>query len=244
MNPSASGQGVLTDTSTTEAKKLKETIISTNVKYDQLRLDLGQLATSVTARKWTRSEDHIVTLGIKSRSAWRDQHATISRKLIEIDGLAKLHDLTDLQDRIVDTRSEFVALSTHMDLIILKIETAHRMIKVFPIKLPSYSGDASEELITFKDKFQKAAVDNRISRRDQLEKMRECLTGEAAAKLPLNGLMDIEEAWQFLQEAFGNSYTDLYYRLSRIGRTPGLTDRLVETDPHTPRPGSSTTETR
>ena len=74
-------------------------------------------------------------------------------------------------------------------------------------------------------------MDNRISRRDQLEKMRECLTGKAAAKLPLNGLRDIEEAWQFLQEAFGNSYTNLNYRLSRIGQTPGLTDRLVETDP-------------
>jgi hypothetical protein len=96
------------------------------------------------------------------------------------------------------------------------------MIKVYPINLPSYSRDASEDLITFKDNSQKAAVDNRISRRDQLEKMRECLTGKAAAKLPLNGLRDIEEAWQVLQEAFGNSYTNLNYRLSRIGRTPGL----------------------
>jgi hypothetical protein len=69
MNPPASGQSVLTDTSITESKKLKETIIKTNVKYDQLRLDLGQLATSVTERKWTRSKDHIVTLGMKYCSA-------------------------------------------------------------------------------------------------------------------------------------------------------------------------------
>ena len=48
----------------------------------QLRLDLGQLATSITERRWTRSEDHIVTLGMKYRSTWRDQHATISRKRI------------------------------------------------------------------------------------------------------------------------------------------------------------------
>jgi hypothetical protein len=63
MTPSASGQSVSTDTSTAEAKKLKEVIIQTNVKYGQLRLDLGQLATSVTANEWTCSEDHIVTLG-------------------------------------------------------------------------------------------------------------------------------------------------------------------------------------
>jgi hypothetical protein len=167
------------------------------------------------AHKWTQSEDHIVSLGMKSRSTWRDQHATISRKLIEVDGLAKLHDLTDLPDRIADTRSEIKALSTRVSVIILEIETTYRMIKVYPIKLPSYSGYASEDLIAFKDKFQKAAVDNTISRRDQVEKLRECLTGRAAANLPLNGLRDIEEAWRFLQEAFGNSYTSLNYRLSR-----------------------------
>jgi hypothetical protein len=92
-----------------------------------------------------------------------------------------------------------------MNVIILEIETTDRMTKACPIKLPSYSGDVSEDFIAFKDKFHKAAVDNRISRRDQLEMMRECLTGKAAAKRPLNGLRDIEEAWQFLQEAFGNS---------------------------------------
>ena len=64
-----------------------------------------------------------------------------------------------------------------------------------------------------------------------MERLRECLTGRAAANLPLNGLRDIEEAWQFLQEAFGNSHTSLNYRLTRIRETPGLTDKTVETDP-------------
>jgi hypothetical protein len=87
MNSSASGQSVLADTSTTEAKKLKEATIQTSVKYDQLRLDVGQLVTSVMAHKWIHSEDGIVTLGMKSRSTWRAQHATISRKIIEVDAL-------------------------------------------------------------------------------------------------------------------------------------------------------------
>jgi hypothetical protein len=85
------GQSVLADTSATEAKKLKEVTIQ--VKYDQLRLDLGQLITSVMAHKWTHSEEYIVTLGMKTRSAWIDQHAAISKKLIEVEGFTKLHDL-------------------------------------------------------------------------------------------------------------------------------------------------------
>jgi hypothetical protein len=74
MNPSTPGQSLPANTSAAEAKKLEDTISQTKVRYDQLRLDLGQLATSVTARKWTRSEDHIVTLGMAYHGTWRDQH--------------------------------------------------------------------------------------------------------------------------------------------------------------------------
>jgi hypothetical protein len=37
------------------------------------------------------------------------------------------------------------------------------MIKVYPIKPLSYSGDASEDLIALKDKFQTAAMDNKTN---------------------------------------------------------------------------------
>ena len=230
---------MIADTSQAEAKKLKEATIQAHVKYEQLKLEVGYLITGVTAHRWTHSEDHIVTLGMRSRSGWREQHAVISKKLIEVEGLAKLHDLTDLQDLITDTKAEIVATSTRMDVTILEIETtdikqgifADRSAKTCPINLPTYSGALSEDFITFKDKFNKAAVDNRISRRDRIEKLRECLTGKAAANLPLNGLQDIEEAWKYLEDTFGDPYTSLNYRLARIREIPGLTDKLVQTDP-------------
>ena len=80
LNSSTSGQSVIADTSQAEAKKLKEATIQASVNYEQLKLDLGHLITSITAYKWTHSEDHIVTLGMRSRSSWREQHATISKK--------------------------------------------------------------------------------------------------------------------------------------------------------------------
>ena len=64
-----------------------------------------------------------------------------------------------------------------------------------------------------------------------MEKLRECLTGKAAANLPLNGLRDIEEAWKFLEQTFGDPYTSLNYRLTRIRETRGLTDKVVQSDP-------------
>jgi hypothetical protein len=39
------------------------------------------------------------------------------------------------------------------------------------------------------------------------------------------------------------SYASLDHRLSRIRETPGLTDKMVETPPHTPQSGSLSTET-
>ena len=42
----------------------------------------------------------------------------------------------------------------------------------------------------------------------------------------------------------GRLYASLNHRLSRIRETPGLTDKLVETDPAYPQLGSLTTKTR
>jgi hypothetical protein len=148
-----------------------------------------------------------------------------------VKGLAKLHGLEDLQDRITITENEIMALATSMSNIILNIEISHTMTEVRPTQLPSYSGAISEDFFAFKDTFQTAATDNRIPRRNQVEKLRECLTDKAAANLPLGGPRDIKTAWHILQEAFGNPYASFSYRLSRIRGTPGLTDALVETDP-------------
>ena len=71
----------------------------------------------------------------------------------------------------------------------------------------------------FKEKFSKAAQDNMISRRDQVEKLREVLTGKALANLPPDGVMDIDQAWEYLEQAFGNPYTLLNFRLNKIRET-------------------------
>jgi hypothetical protein len=143
------------------AQKLEDGASQTNTKYDQLRLDLEQLDTNITTIEGTRSGDHIVTLSMESRSTWRDQQATISRNLIEIDGLAKLHNLTDIQDRITEARSEITTLSNRIDLIISKIKTTS-------IKLPTHPRGANKDLINLEDTPQTAAADNKTTREYQL----------------------------------------------------------------------------
>ena len=51
------------------------------------------------------------------------------------------------------------------------------------------------------------------------------------ANLPTNGTRDIEHAWEYLETAFGDPYTSLTYRLTKIQKTPALTDKVVRLNP-------------
>ena len=50
-----------------KAKRLKEASIQTNIKYDQLKIDLERLDLSFKAHNGGEAEDHIVSLGMESR---------------------------------------------------------------------------------------------------------------------------------------------------------------------------------
>jgi hypothetical protein len=99
-------------------------LIQANIKYDQLKIDLERLDLSFKAHNWGEAEDHVVSLGMESRLSWKNQHAAISKDIIEIRGLAGIHDLTDLQDQIKGTESEITALSIRMSVTIFEIEAA------------------------------------------------------------------------------------------------------------------------
>ena len=110
----------------------------------------------------------------------------------EIKSLIILNDLTDLKDTVHNTQQVIHNFSSVLETKIAEIETtdakqglfSDRSTKACPIKLPTYAGLTSEDFITFRDKFTKAAVDNKISRTDRVEKLREYLTGKALANIP------------------------------------------------------------
>jgi hypothetical protein len=59
VNPPAIGQTVLTNAPATDNKLPNDTITQATVKYDQLRLDLGQLATNYDIRTDMRQGPHL-----------------------------------------------------------------------------------------------------------------------------------------------------------------------------------------
>jgi hypothetical protein len=74
-------------------------------------------------------------------------------------------------------------------------------------------------------------MDNKISRKDQVDKLREVLSGRAKDHIPLDGIRDIEHAWELLDQAFGNPQTVLNFRLARVNSKENLTDKVQETQP-------------
>ena len=56
----------------------------------------------------------------------------------------------------------------------------------------------------FKDKFKIAVSDNRISKTDQLEKLRNALIGNAATRIPPDGITSVDVALTILEKAFGD----------------------------------------
>ena len=117
-----------------------------------------------------------------------------------------------------------MTLSNRIDLIIWKITTTS-------IKLSTHPRGADKDLINLEDTPQTAAADNKTTREYQLGRSGGGLTSEIAAEHPPTSMIDTEEARPRLLEAFDNPQTNLYFRSPGMGQTPGLTDRLMMTDP-------------
>jgi hypothetical protein len=95
--------------------------------------------------------------------------------------------------------------------------------------LTTEPGLASEDFVIFRGRFTRAAQ-NRIHTNDQVDKLREALAGKALACLP-QGVEDIDIAWKYLGQAFGDSRTILSFHLGKLASMPSLTDEIVVTNP-------------
>ena len=90
-------------------------------------------------------------------------------------------------------------------------------------KFKKFAGAQGEDFLYFKKDFEEALIANRISRSNQLEKLRENLTGEALKQVPFNMTGGIQAAWQALQSMFGDPDKLLKFRLrdlDNLGKFP------------------------
>ena len=132
-------------------------------------------------------------------------------------------DIKSLEDKVK-------LLQDLLPTVIASIEEADREQGLFsdqptnphPLKIPSYSGNFSEDFTAFKNNFKEAARDNKISKTDQLWVLQDALTGNAKHLIYLEEETSIEHAWSILEEAYGEPQKRTYRT------TPEASDRTLD----------------
>ena len=142
---------------------------------------------------------------MKSSNTWKKQIKQIAKDFTNLTALANTHNISS-PDLDLDKLKN--SINKLQDLI-ASIEQADRNQGLFSDRSDaqnnSYLEAPSEDFITFKDKFEKASKDNGIYKTDQLEKLREALTGNAASHIPPADIDSVDSAWTILEKAFGNA---------------------------------------
>ena len=83
------------------------------------------------------------------------------------------------------------------------------------IKYPTFNGLPSEDFLKFQETMIQRFRENKVRRKEQVAKLRECLKGAALGRVP-DGVKEIEEAFTRLNEAFGNPAKVMAFNLKAI----------------------------
>ena len=83
------------------------------------------------------------------------------------------------------------------------------------LQYPEFSGDPGQDFAAFKEKMLVRFRKNKICKSDQLDKLRECLKGQALRLVP-QSVKKIDDAWSTLNNAFGDPSRLLQYRLNQL----------------------------
>ena len=144
--------------------------------YTNIKADYDTLKQEVTQHgNYLAVEEHVITQGMKSREPWKKQAAQITKEFTNLKALINTNNIICTDFDISDLEGNLSNLQNMIPAKIKSIEEADkkqglysdRLVKPCPSEIPTFGGTPSEDFIVFKDKFKKAASDNRISKTEQ-----------------------------------------------------------------------------
>ena len=156
---------------------------------------------------WEEADDDSVSTGMRSLSKWQEQMNTIERAFRKFENVSdKLSsDRVEAFKQVFDEAKDKFQTARS----VLRKEDADRGLYTLEpsrsdiIKYPSFSGLPSEDFLKFVETMKQRFRENKVRKKEQVAKLRECLKGAALGRVP-DGITDIEEAFKRLSEAFGN----------------------------------------
>ena len=186
---------------------------------------LTDISTEYPVEKLTdpkKCSDQDISSLMRNVSGWKSALRDLTKNYNTFQELTIVHKLGDsMMDRI-ETEMEHTRNTLNGLITAVEKEDKERNIRALDHskseqrKFKKYSGAQGEDFHYFKKDFEEAVIANRISRSNQLEKLRENLSGEALKQVPFNMTGGIQSAWQALQAMFGDPERLLRFRLKSL----------------------------
>ena len=221
------------DTNKEENEKKNAVIVKATAKYGQVEEDIDKLKQEVnTVNEWTEASDIQINRGMRNISSWKKTMREVVSLNRELYNLCIEHNITVVEVNYLQMDQALSDFQMQFDRICKAIEKEDDdralytldLAKTDLVKLPTFSGKEDQDFIKFKDEILKGFVTNRVSKADQLAKLRTCLSGHALNLVPQSTVTQIETAWIVLNTAFGNPTRLLKYKreeLLKVGPMPG-----------------------
>ena len=170
--------------------KRKDALIEAKAKAGSILFYVEELDKAIKKiGDWNNVSDIEVKRAMRSIDKWKEEMKKIIEIKLELKILVEKNGFTDEDDVKKDrVEREVNDLKLEMDAVIQSIENEDNVRALYsldttpirdPVKLPKFRGKDGEDFHMFKEEMERGFVRNRISKANQLSKLRESLSGAA-----------------------------------------------------------------
>ena len=192
-------------------------------KLEAIMEDLVKLSRKASKiEDWSAVTDLIVERAMRENDKLRKEFDGINSARREIAELMAEYDLDEVRDElsIQECDMKLDEVEKEVEATVKAVEEQNDTrelysldeVKVDKVKLPTFSGKESEDYEKFKNDLLKGFAQNRVTQADKLDKLRECLSGEAQRLVPQSISSNVDDALKVLDQAYGDPIRLFTYR--------------------------------
>ena len=211
-----------------ETSEKSKTLALAKKKYDaffEVSVALVELTSKYPVQNFSDPKqfpDQDISAMVRNITSWRNSLRDLTRDYNAFQELTVVHRLEEIDMENICLEMENARNSVNDVIKAIEKEDKDRNIRTLDSSKPEqrifkkFGGTPGEDFLHFKKDFEEAVLANRISKSNQLEKLRECLSGEALKQVPKNMTGGLESAWLALKVMFGDPERLLKFRIKAL----------------------------
>ena len=223
--------------SQTEQERRRErekSVLKAKSIYDNVREDVRKLddkITKIDVDEWSDEEDNSISKGMRNLDKWEEDLKNITTMFRNLKDLKNTYNIEENEVRCEFVEKEVADIEKVFNEVKEKLEAedeerglySMEKVKSTKVNLPTFSGKDFEDFSKFQADMEDGFKTNRVSKKEQIHKLRECLKGQARKLIPDSNVTDVSTAWEILKKAFGNPIKIIKQRkdaLLKLGEMP------------------------